>query len=235
MSPAVSEPGDVVRFPPTPYVPRRRRARPHSIDVAAFGTPSQPTSLATVRPGTSSSAQTPRLPGVKGSAPPNVPPRRPTAPSALTTSPDQPLPVVRTPVSSLTGNTRRSSTPPSAGGAFSATTSPGGGGWRGHPRWRLISFLSRDAEAARDGTGPAVDGASAAVATDADADSPTRMTVPSTSLPDGEPDGAPAESPRPRKGDVVCLSYRTLDDRGMRRLEGRSDHRPVIGVYAIYV
>lgn len=42
-------------------------------------------------------------------------------------------------------------------------------------------------------------------------------------------------SPPPRRGDVVCLSYRSLDDYGMRRLEGRSDHRPVIGSYAIYV
>jgi hypothetical protein len=39
----------------------------------------------------------------------------------------------------------------------------------------------------------------------------------------------------PRKGDIICLSYDTLDDRGMRRLEGRSDHRPVIGSYAIYI
>ena len=39
----------------------------------------------------------------------------------------------------------------------------------------------------------------------------------------------------PRKGDVVCLSYNTLDDRAMRRLEGRSDHRPVIGSYAVYI
>ncbi|KAG6877511.1 hypothetical protein C0993_006460 [Termitomyces sp. T159_Od127] len=39
----------------------------------------------------------------------------------------------------------------------------------------------------------------------------------------------------PRKGDVVCLSYDTLDDRGMRRLQGRSDHRPVIGSYVVYV
>ncbi|KAE9401461.1 DNase I-like protein [Gymnopus androsaceus JB14] len=39
----------------------------------------------------------------------------------------------------------------------------------------------------------------------------------------------------PRKGDIVCLSYDTLDDRGMRRLEGRSDHRPVIGSYAVYM
>ena len=49
------------------------------------------------------------------------------------------------------------------------------------------------------------------------------------------PDAATTEAPRPRKGDVVCLSYRTLDDQGMRRFEGRSDHRPVMGVYAIYV
>jgi hypothetical protein len=38
-----------------------------------------------------------------------------------------------------------------------------------------------------------------------------------------------------KKGDVVCLSYNTLDDRQMRRLEGRSDHRPVIGSYAVYL
>ncbi|KAF9267628.1 DNase I-like protein [Marasmius fiardii PR-910] len=46
--------------------------------------------------------------------------------------------------------------------------------------------------------------------------------------------GAPVPSIKPpRKGDIVCLSYNTLDDRGMRRLEGRSDHRPVIGSYAV--
>ncbi|KAI0029113.1 hypothetical protein K488DRAFT_89071 [Vararia minispora EC-137] len=38
-----------------------------------------------------------------------------------------------------------------------------------------------------------------------------------------------------RRGDVVCFAYRTLDDRGMRRLEGRSDHRPVIGSYVVYL
>ncbi|KAJ3556613.1 hypothetical protein NM688_g1926 [Phlebia brevispora] len=41
--------------------------------------------------------------------------------------------------------------------------------------------------------------------------------------------------PPPRKGDVVCLSYDTLDDMAMRRLQAKSDHRPVIGSYAIYV
>ncbi|KAA1467365.1 DNase I-like protein [Dentipellis sp. KUC8613] len=45
----------------------------------------------------------------------------------------------------------------------------------------------------------------------------------------------PVVPPRPRKGDVICLNYQTLDDRGMRRLEGRSDHRPVIGSYAVYI
>ncbi|KXN85863.1 Synaptojanin-2 [Leucoagaricus sp. SymC.cos] len=40
---------------------------------------------------------------------------------------------------------------------------------------------------------------------------------------------------KPRKGDVVCLSYKTLDDQGMHRLEGRSDHRPVMGSYAVYL
>ncbi|KAF8484379.1 hypothetical protein JB92DRAFT_3028984 [Gautieria morchelliformis] len=51
-----------------------------------------------------------------------------------------------------------------------------------------------------------------------------------TATPDVEP-----RTPKHRKGDVVCLSYRTLDDRQMRRLEGRSDHRPVIGSYATYI
>ncbi|KAF9523548.1 Endonuclease/exonuclease/phosphatase [Crepidotus variabilis] len=49
---------------------------------------------------------------------------------------------------------------------------------------------------------------------------------------------APTSAPLPPayvKGDVVCLHYGTLDDRGMRRLEGRSDHRPVIGAYAVYI
>lgn len=39
----------------------------------------------------------------------------------------------------------------------------------------------------------------------------------------------------PRRGEVLCLNYNTLDDREMRRLEGRSDHRPVIAAYICYV
>ena len=232
-----SEPGDAVRPPPTPYVPRRRRVRPHSIDIAVA--PSQSTPLATARPGTSSGAQTQRPPGVRSSVPPNVPPRAPMAPSALTISADhhhgEPSLAVRTSMATPAGNTARSTTSPAVGGG---ATAPSGVGGR-QPRWRLMSFLSRDAEATREATGPAAVGT---ITNNPRADSPTRMAVtgaPSSSLPGGEPDGtsaAPAtESPRPRKGDVVCLSYRSLDDRGMRRLEGRSDHRPVIGVYAIYV
>lgn len=38
-----------------------------------------------------------------------------------------------------------------------------------------------------------------------------------------------------RKGDVVCLEYGTLDDSAMRRLEGRSDHRPILGTFSVYV
>lgn len=57
----------------------------------------------------------------------------------------------------------------------------------------------------------------------------------------GAPPGSPATEvpppppPPPKRGDVVCLRYDTLDDKGMRRLEGRSDHRPVIGSYALYI
>jgi hypothetical protein len=38
-----------------------------------------------------------------------------------------------------------------------------------------------------------------------------------------------------KKGEIRCLGYQTLSDREMRRLEGRSDHRPVIGHFAVYV
>ena len=39
----------------------------------------------------------------------------------------------------------------------------------------------------------------------------------------------------PRRGEVECLLYKSLDDREMRLLEGRSDHRPVIWVGSIGV
>jgi len=58
----------------------------------------------------------------------------------------------------------------------------------------------------------------------------TTQSSPSTDLPSGI-----LVPSMPRKGDVVCLAYDTLDDRGMGRLEGRSDHRPVIGIYIIYL
>lgn len=51
-----------------------------------------------------------------------------------------------------------------------------------------------------------------------------------------EKDAAPAPLPIiHQKGDVVCLHYGTLDDAAMRRLEGRSDHRPILGTYQVYV
>jgi hypothetical protein len=52
----------------------------------------------------------------------------------------------------------------------------------------------------------------------------------------GEPTEIPASPTtcKLRKGDVVCLGYDSLDDKAMRRLEGRSDHRPVVGSFAIY-
>jgi hypothetical protein len=59
-----------------------------------------------------------------------------------------------------------------------------------------------------------------------------------TLTPASEATAIPPIPPHPpihRKGDVLCLKYDTLDDRGMRRLEGRSDHRPVIGSYAMYI
>lgn len=240
-SPVDLESGNALQPPlPTPYVPRRKRIRPHSIDISTLASPSQPSSLPTARSGTSSGAQTQRPLGVKNNMPPKLPPRKPTAPSALAIS-------HREPVSLFAGNMTGSSPTSSSDGPLSATTSTsgGGGGRRGHPRWRLISFLSRDVEAARDAAGTADHVATSATVAnptaDADADSPRNMTgtaAPSSSMSGGgEPDAASAaaESPRPRKGDIVCLSYRTLDDRGMRRLEGRSDHRPVVGVYAIYV
>lgn len=40
---------------------------------------------------------------------------------------------------------------------------------------------------------------------------------------------------RPRRGEVRVMSYRSLDDQEMWRLEGRSDHRPVIGSYVVYI
>jgi hypothetical protein len=163
---------------PPPYVPRRRQARPRSIDAAAL----QPVPLASSRPGTSP-AKSALLPG---------------APARAATSPFGPLTAGSEPYSRTQA---RSSTDGGDGGV--------------HQRWRLLSFLSRDGEATRDVDDAATPSSSSSVGPDA-----------VTSV---------AESPRPRKGDVVCLSYRTLDDRGMRQLEGRSDHRPVIGVYAIYV
>lgn len=63
----------------------------------------------------------------------------------------------------------------------------------------------------------------------------TRDSSQTSILPERPSTPDSAVKRHPRKGEVVCLDYRTLDDKGMRKLEGRSDHRPVIGSYAIYV
>jgi hypothetical protein len=237
---------DVGRFLPTPYVPRRKRPRPRSVDVVTLGTSSQPTPLTTSRPGTSTGIQMHHVSGAKSGASPKAPARTQTAPSALAVGPNQqyhePSLMEGTPVSSLTSSMTTSSSAASSGSPVSVTAAPGGGSGRNHPRWRLLSFLSRDAEAAR----AAAEASGSATTTDADADAESAARMATTTATSPSPgsgaglDGAgawaaPAESPRHRKGDVVCLSYRTLDDRGMRRLEGRSDHRPVIGAYGIYV
>ena len=62
-----------------------------------------------------------------------------------------------------------------------------------------------------------------------------RDNVPQQAEPERPPTPESPPPPQHRRGDVVCLAYNTLDDRQMRRLEGKSDHRPVIGAYALYI
>lgn len=51
-----------------------------------------------------------------------------------------------------------------------------------------------------------------------------------TVVAEPEPEPEPVQETKTRRrGDIVCVSYGTLDDREMQRLGGRSDHRPVIG------
>lgn len=81
----------------------------------------------------------------------------------------------------------------------------------GPPRWRFLPFFRGDS---------------------------SQTTVPADlSLAPGESTEMTASPTTciPRKGDVVCLGYDSLDDKAMRRLEGRSDHRPVIGSFAVYL
>lgn len=82
----------------------------------------------------------------------------------------------------------------------------------GASRWRLLPFFRRSPS--HNTTTP--------VDPDSISGEPTDITASPTTC-------------KPRKGDVLCLGYDSLDDRAMRRLEGRSDHRPVVGSFAIYL
>ena len=81
----------------------------------------------------------------------------------------------------------------------------------GPPRWRFLPFFRGDSGQTTASADPTLTPGGS-----------TEVTTSSTTY-------------RPSKGDVECLEYDTLDDRAMRRLEGRSDHRPVIGSFAIYL
>jgi len=81
----------------------------------------------------------------------------------------------------------------------------------GPPRWRFLPFFRGESSQTTV------------------SDDPSLIPGESTEMADS------STTYRPRKGDVVCLGYDSLDDGSMRRLEGRSDHRPVIGSFAIYL
>jgi hypothetical protein len=59
----------------------------------------------------------------------------------------------------------------------------------------------------------------------------TRDSVPPVVVAEPEPEPEPEVVEERKRGDIVCVSYGTLDDKAMQQLGGRSDHRPVIGEY----
>lgn len=95
----------------------------------------------------------------------------------------------------------------------------------GPPRWRLLPFFRGHSKH----TATPVDLAS----TPADSDSTSFDPAPTPEEPTEKSAGSTVREPR--EGDVLCLGYDSLDDRAMRRLRGRSDHRPVVGSFAIYL
>ena len=58
--------------------------------------------------------------------------------------------------------------------------------------------------------------------------------IPTSILPE-EKDVLPPPPVVHHRGEVNCLHYGTLDDSAMRRLEGRSDHRPILGTFSVYI
>lgn len=200
--------------PRKPASPLGRRSRPQSVDYVS--TSPRP-SLARSRSSTALETQSPAMLNVISPRPrmatsPLVP-----VPVRASTSPEL-LPALRpiSPLSSGLVSPRQSfqadfpappAVPPKDDSKNTAHPSQ-----HAPARWRFLPFLTRDSmDLSRDGH--------------------TQTSPP-------EPSSSPAPihaPPRPRRGDIVCQSYRTLDDRGMRRLEGRSDHRPVIGTYVLYI
>lgn len=57
----------------------------------------------------------------------------------------------------------------------------------------------------------------------------TRESAAPTMVAEPEPEPEPEPTETRRRGEIICVSYGTLDDKAMQKLGGRSDHRPVIG------
>jgi hypothetical protein len=209
-SPSSSRPGS----PPAPLVSpapagpgRRRRPRPVSVDISA-PVPAPRRSLPRSQSHTMLSEHV--QPAWPAPPSPSLPPAPRTAPAGRALTAPVPLSPI-SPISPMSSIHLPAAPPPLPHAASSppGTSTPRGSTDGVAPsRWRLpfLPFLTH-----RDGSGSG-----------------------SGSAEPG-PEPFPLSPSRRRRGDVVCFEYRTLDDRGMRRLEGRSDHRPVIGSYAVYL
>ncbi|TKY84898.1 hypothetical protein EX895_005978 [Sporisorium graminicola] len=99
----------------------------------------------------------------------------------------------------------------------SANLSPDRGGWMDSLSAHLPAFFAPAISALRSHRHPA------------DALAQDKAAAPQEA---GKPAGE-VELLGPKRGQIECLLYKSLDDREMRLLEGRSDHRPVIFVGAI--
>ncbi|PWZ03233.1 hypothetical protein BCV70DRAFT_13708 [Testicularia cyperi] len=107
------------------------------------------------------------------------------------------------------------------GGTGSAVSSSHHSSWMESLSSHLPSFLAPAISALRTHHGASPNDTQPSSAGDGDGDN------------DKNDGGRPPPLVGPRKGRIECLLYKSLDDREMRLLEGRSDHRPVIFVGAI--